>query len=140
MRKRIAFISIVFLFAFGWTVAAQDVSSRQDATASLKQQLMDVKLKETQLRMCLEELDEALKPENIERALAWIGSTRPEELREHRRKLLTIERNGLQEQLDLLEESRSRIESAIAAAETAAYLKCAQPSETPTTKKPPKEN
>jgi len=59
MRKRIAFISIVFLFAFGWTVAAQDVSSRQDATTSLKQQLMDVKLKETQLRMCLEELDEA---------------------------------------------------------------------------------
>jgi len=45
-----------------------------------------------------------VKPESIERDLAGIGSVHPEELREHRRKLLTIERNGLQTQLDLLEE------------------------------------
>ena len=70
--------------------------------------------------MRLEELDAALKSGNIERALVGIGSTRPEELREHRRKLLTFEWNGLQEQLNLLEEGRSGIESAIAAAERAA--------------------
>jgi hypothetical protein len=72
--------------------------------------------------MRLEELDAALKSGNIERALVGIGSTRPEELRERRRKLLTIEWNGLQEQLNLLEEGRPGIESAIAAAERAAYL------------------
>ena len=72
-----------------------------------------------------------MKPESIERELAGIGSVHPEELREHRRKLLTIERNGLQKQLDLLEERRAQIEAAIAAAETAAYLKYAQATPTP---------
>lgn len=69
-----------------------------------------------------------MKPESIERELAGIGSTRPEELREHRRRLLTIERNGLQKQLDLLEEDRAGLEAAIAAAETATTLEYAQPS------------
>ena len=63
--------------------------------------------------------------------MAGIGSTRPEELREHRRELLTIERNGLQTQLDLLEEDRARIEAAIAAAATAASLEYAAPSPSP---------
>jgi hypothetical protein len=54
----------------------------------------------------------------------------PEELREHRRKLLT-ERNGLQTQLDLLEEDRARVEAAIAAAGTAASLEYAPPSPSP---------
>jgi hypothetical protein len=62
--------------------------------------------------------------------LAGIGSTHPEELREHRRKLLTIERNGLQTQLDLLEEERARIEAAIAEG-TATSLGYAQPSPSP---------
>ena len=72
-----------------------------------------------------------MKPESIERELAGIGSVHPEELREHRRKLLTIERNGLQAQLDLLEEDRARIEAAIATAEAAEYLKYVQPSPGP---------
>lgn len=37
-----------------------------------------------------------LEQKCIERALAGIGSTHPEELREHPRKMLTIERTGLQ--------------------------------------------
>ncbi|MDX6382779.1 MAG: hypothetical protein QOK48_352 [Blastocatellia bacterium] len=81
--------------------------------------------------MRLEEINEQLKPESIERELAGIGSTHPEELREHRRKLLTIERNGLQIQLDLLEEERAGIETAIAAAGTAASLEYAPPSPSP---------
>ena len=81
--------------------------------------------------MRLEELDEQLKPESIERELAGIGSVHPEKLREHRRKLLTIERNGLQRQLDLLEEDRARIEAAIVDAGTAASLEYAPPSPSP---------
>jgi hypothetical protein len=81
--------------------------------------------------MRLEEVDEQLKPESIERELAGTGSTHPEELREHRRKLLTIERNGLQKQLDLIEEDRAQIEAAIATAGTATSLEYAPPSPTP---------
>jgi hypothetical protein len=45
-----------------------------------------------------------------------------------RRKLLTIERNGLRTQLDLLEEQRARIEAAIAEADstTVKYFKSLQ--------------
>jgi hypothetical protein len=132
MKERIALFLIVLAFSFVSSVLAQNMSTREDSIADLKQQLIGIESKETQLRIGLEELDEELKPENIERALAGIGSTRPEELRDHRRRLLTIERNGLKAQLDLLQDDRTRVESAIAAAESAAYLKYAQPSPTPT--------
>jgi hypothetical protein len=131
MRKKVAFMSTLLVFAFAWAVLAQDICT-ENTVANLKQQLLDIESRETQLRLRLEELDEALKPGCIERALVGIGSTRPEELREHRRKMLTIERNGLQAQLGLLEESRARVESAITSAENASYLKYEQPSPTPT--------
>jgi hypothetical protein len=126
-------IALVFIFiALGVAsiVAAQQRPVRDQSTSDLKQQLIDVEVKETQLRIRLEDLDEQLKPESIERELAGFGSVHPEELREHRRKLLTIERSGLQKQLDLLEERRAQIEAAIAAAETEAYLQYAQPAPT----------
>src|SRR5262249_24342790 len=81
-----------------------------------------------QLRIRLEEIDQALQPESIERDLAGIGSVHPEQLRENRRKLLTIERNGLQAQLDLVEQLRARIEATIEVNEEAAvYLKYGVP-------------
>ena len=131
MRRAVAIISIVLVFAFAFIVTAQETNSADDKIANLKQQLMELEGIETESRIRLEELDEQLKPENIEIAVSGIGSTHPEELREHRRKLLTIERDGIRTQLDLLEEKRARIKAAIAAAEFAAYLKYALPSPTP---------
>jgi hypothetical protein len=131
VKQAIAMVSIVIAFGLTSTVAAQQGTGRDGTASTLKQQLFDLESKETRLRMRLEEIDEQLKPESIERDLAGIGSVHPEELREHRRKLLTIERNGLQAQLDLLEEERARIEAAIAAAGTAASLEYAPPSPSP---------
>jgi hypothetical protein len=131
MRRTVTIISIVLVFAFAFTARAQDTSGPDDTIANLKQQLADIEGIKTELRIRLEELDEELKPENIEIAVAGIGSTHPEELREHRRKLLTIERDGIHTQLDLLEEKRARIKAAITAAEFAAYLNYALPSPTP---------
>jgi hypothetical protein len=131
VKQAIALISILIAFGLAWPVAAQQRTGREVRASTLKHQLLDLESKETRLRMRLEEIDEQLKPESIERELAGIGSTHPEELREHRRKLLTIERNGLQTELDLLEEERARIEAAIAAAGTAASLENAPPSPTP---------
>ena len=132
MVRTVTIISIVLVFAFAFTVTAQDTSSSDDTIANLKQQLMEIEWVETESRIRLQELDEQLKPENIERAVAGIGSTHPEELREYRRRLLRIERDGIQTQLELLEENRERIKAAIAAAEYAAYLKYALASPTPT--------
>jgi hypothetical protein len=131
VKQAIAIVSFIVVFGLAWTAAAQEPTAREFSASTLKQELIDIESKETRLRMRLEELDEQLKPECIDGALAGIGSTHPEELREHRRKLLTIERNGLQAQLDLLEEDRARIEAAITARETEEYLRYTQPSPTP---------
>ena len=133
MRSIVAIVSVVLMLvlAFAFVVTAQETNSPSDTIVNLKQQLADIEWTRTELQIRLEELDEELKPENIENAVAGIGSTHPEELREHRHKLLTIERDGIRTQLDVLEEKRARINAAIAAAEFAAYLKYALPSPTP---------
>ena len=58
-----------------------------------------------------QELEDALRPENIERALAGVGSTKPEELREQLGRRLTIEKSGVMAQLKLLEASRANLEA-----------------------------
>jgi hypothetical protein len=127
VKQVVAVVSIFMALGVASIVAAQQRPARDVSASDLKQQLIDVEIKETQLRIRLEELNEQLKPESIERELAGIGSVRPEELREHRRKLLTIERSGLQAQLELLEERRVQIEAAIAAEEPTVEPKYAQP-------------
>jgi hypothetical protein len=57
----------------------------------------------------------------IERSLAGVGSTRPEELRELRRRQLSIERDSVRAQLKLVGASRERLEAAIRTADNQAY-------------------
>ena len=64
-----------------------------------------------------EEVDFALKPENIERAVAGYGTTRPEELRAQRKRQLEGEKLRVQKQLDQLTANHTRLESAIAGAD-----------------------
>src|SRR6266404_8866788 len=110
--------SILFFLALLLTtgIMAQDSSSGAETAAKLRLELIEVQTKEGQLRIRLQQLDEDLKPENIERALAGIGSTKPEELREHRRRQLTIEKNNVLAQLKTVEASEASLESAIATA------------------------
>jgi len=118
---------LLFVLAFGVNVFAQESESAAEQVDRLKLQLLDVQGQEDGLRTRLQELDEAIKPENIERSLAGVGSTRPEELREHRRRQLSIERDRVLAQLQTLETSRLRLQSAIATAETQAYHDSARP-------------
>jgi len=66
-----------------------------------------------------------LKPENIQNSLAGYGSTRPEELREQRRKELTAQKAVVTDQLQLLALKRTQLEAAISAAEVRAYQQSA---------------
>lgn len=133
MRTRNTLVLLFMLLIFGSNTIAQEQPSAADTAASMRLQLSQLQAKEEELRSRLEELDVALKPESIERALAGIGSTKPEELREHRRRMLTIQRDGVTAQLKTLAESRSRLESRISAAEADAYLESARPIPTPST-------
>jgi hypothetical protein len=89
-------------------------------------QLSDVQAKEAELQIRAQQLDESLKPENIERYFQLTGSTRPEELREQRRNQLSKERAGVLAQLEQLPASRARLEAAILNADALAYQQSAQ--------------
>jgi hypothetical protein len=76
----------------------------------LRMQLVDVQSKIADLESKLEEIEYALKPENLERATQVYGSTRPEEVRETRRRQLESERTRLKAQLRILSTSQARLE------------------------------
>jgi prefoldin subunit 5 len=115
---------LLFLFLSTLLVA----SAQNSSVETLRSQLSDVQAKEAELQTRLKQLDEDLKPENIEKYYALNGSTHPEELREQRRRQLEGERERVNTQLDQLGASRTRLETAIATAEAAAYRQSANPS------------
>jgi len=121
MKFKTFFILFFITLVLPPNIVAGDVVSHEEMATKLRFELVEVQVKETELQIRLQQLDDELKPENIERALAGIGSTKPEDLREHRRRLLTIERDGVLARLKLLEKSRIRLETAIETAEAEAY-------------------
>jgi len=123
MRHLIVFV--IFIAVSAGVTSAQ--TSAQEKAASLLLQLAEVETKQAELQTRLKALDEDIKPENIEKSLAGVGSTKPEDLREQRRKQLEIERNGVQAQLNLLATSHARLETSIAQADAEAYRQSAAP-------------
>jgi hypothetical protein len=117
---------MVLVPALTSSAAAQGGSSAAQAADDLRLQLLDVQAKEAALQARERQLDEDLKPENIERSLAGVGSTRPEELRELRRRQLNNEREGVRAQLKIVATSRERLESLIRTADAQAYQQSAE--------------
>lgn len=75
----------------------------------LRAQLFETESKLADIDVKLEQIEYAIKPENIDRATQGYGTTRPEEAREARRRQLESERTRLNAQKKLLETSRSRL-------------------------------
>ena len=123
MTTRLALLLFILLLPAG-SVFAQEMSAAQNAE-NLKSQLADLQNQETDLRNRLDQLEVDLKPENIERYFSGTGSTRPEELREQRRRQLQTEKDRINNQLNDLGSRRVRLESAIADAEAKAYQQSA---------------
>ena len=128
MKLTFSLVLLLSILTFANNVEAQE--STAESVEKLRGQLLEVQFKEEDLRARAQQLNESLKPENIERSLAGVGSTKPEELRELRRRQLTIERDGVQAELKILETSRQRLETAIANAEARAYHESARPENT----------
>ena len=83
----------------------------------LRMQLLDTQSKVADVEARLEQIDYALKPENIDRATQGYGTTHPEEARESRKRQLENEQSRLKAQLKLLETSQSRLEVSVANAD-----------------------
>ena len=80
-------------------VDLERLSRAETRSAALRTELRDVQAKESDLQARAEEVDYALKPENIERSIAGYGTTHPEELREQRRRQLEGEKERIRKQL-----------------------------------------
>src|SRR5437773_4004344 len=104
-------------------VTAQE--SPQNRAASMRAQLVETQARQVELQTRLQQLEEDLKPENIEHSLAGVGSTHPEELREQRRRQLENEKKGVESQLEVLAAGRTRLEAAVARADAESYVESA---------------
>jgi uncharacterized protein YlxW (UPF0749 family) len=129
MKLGLSFVLFVVLISsFAAGVAAEDKAAKPDAAQTadnLRMQLIDLQAKEAELQTRRRKLEEDIKPENIERSLAGVGSTKPEELREFRRRQISIELESVRKQLGILAGSRERLESSLRTAEAAAYQQSA---------------
>jgi hypothetical protein len=124
MKLRIVLILLVS-FLPAWGVLAQDTPSAAESAENLRSQLRDVQSRETELQLRVQQLDWDLKSENIERYFAGVGTTRPEELREQRRRQLQLQKEGVLAQLDQLTTSRLNLEASISTADAQAYQQSA---------------
>ena len=125
MKRLINRIQGILLLSGLLATTAVAQSSAQDIAANLRLQLSEIEVRQAELRARDEQLEEDLKPENIEQSLAGIGSTHPENLREQRRRQLEIARARVRLQLDELDRSHTRLEAAIAEADAVAYWQSA---------------
>ena len=125
MKSLVNRISATLLLSglFATTPLAQ--TSALEIAANFRVQLSEVEVRQAEMQARDEQLEEDLKPENIERSLAGIGSTHPERLREQRRRQLEIARARVRVQLDELDRSHTRLEAAIAEADAEAYWQSA---------------
>jgi hypothetical protein len=88
-----------------------DLLTRAEERAEiLRKQLIELIEKETQFKMRLAQLEEDIRPENIERTLSTYGTTRTVEIRETRRRVLENEKRGVESLLQITSQSRLRLE------------------------------
>jgi hypothetical protein len=67
----------------------------------------------------VDQVDSQLRPENIERLFVGVGLVRPEEARDTVRRRLSLEKQGLLAQLELVRQERNRFQSALATSDVA---------------------
>ena len=76
----------------------------------LRRQLLEAIEKEISYKSRITQMDEDMRPENIERSLNSIGTTRTVELRDARRRTLENERKGIDVLLGQVIQNRQRLE------------------------------
>ena len=88
-----------------------DILTRAEQRAeSLRKQLFDMVEKESNIKTKLDQIENDIRPEVIERQVAFAGTLRPEELRDQKRKNLDIDRRNLQSLLTQIQSTRANLE------------------------------
>jgi hypothetical protein len=95
------------------TVLRDRMIKEEQRGENLQNQLLAVSEKENALQNRLDEIEEALRPENLDN-LSTGGSTRPDAVRDSARRRLTNEQQRLRSQLDQVRQMSNRLRSSIA--------------------------
>jgi hypothetical protein len=125
MKARLHRIPATLLLIGLFAITAYAQISAQEIADNLRQQLSEVEVRRAELQARNEQLEEEMKPENIQRSLAAVGSTRPEQLREQRRRQLELAKARIGFQLNELDRIHARLEAAIVEADAEAYWQSA---------------
>ena len=88
------------------------MTQEEQRAENLEEQLFSIAKEESHLQAELEEVNEQIRPENIQQ-LQVPGSLRPEEVRESTRRKLSKQQSRIQGQIQLLHQTRARIQSSI---------------------------
>lgn len=86
---------------------------------ALQAKIRETMEKQTVLQTRLEQLDQQMRPENIERMFTGMGSVRPDADREMARRRIVTERVGVMAQIDLIRQERARFQASLATADIA---------------------
>jgi chromosome segregation ATPase len=101
-----------------YTMDMERLTRAEQRAEQLRSQLFDLQSKLADAQARLEQIEYALKPENIERTTQSYGTVHPEEAREARRKQLEGEKSRVTAQLNLYESGKNRLETAVASADS----------------------
>lgn len=96
----------------------EKLSVAEERAENFRRKLEETIAREADLNAKIQQLEYQSRPEQIQIETAVIGSTRPEEVREARRKMLEAEKTRLREQINQVQISRTRLEAAIANADS----------------------
>lgn len=88
-----------------------DILTKSEQRADgLRKQLFEMIEKENTIRGRMDQIDNDMRPETIERTMATMGSLRPEELRAQRKRSLELEKANLQSLLTEVQKNRTNLE------------------------------
>jgi len=86
------------------------LTKSEQRSDSLRKQLFEMIEKENSIRGRMDQIDNDMRPETIERTMATVGSLRPEELREQRKRSLALEKANLQVLLTAVQKNRADLD------------------------------
>jgi chromosome segregation ATPase len=96
------------------TAIQEQLEKEEQRGETLQHHLFEISEKEGPLSTRMDQINQQLSPEAIERSLAGVGSLHPEDAREDIRKRLNNEKTRIQTQLDLLKQDQRRTQTSLA--------------------------
>ena len=89
------------------------LTKSEQRSEGLRKQLFEMIEKESNIRGRIDQIDNDMRPETLERSLAIVGSLRPEELRAQKRRSLELEKRNQEALLIEVQKNRNNIEQSL---------------------------